>query len=180
IAIDLEFAAAGQTPRAAKSLAMQLGYSYSRLRRCGRPPAFFLTSYTAEVAASLEEAGSARWAAGRSKEPFWRLFPPASVVYLSPDAPLPLERVDGGRIYVVGGIVDRSVRKGIEPAAAATAAAAASAAPAATAGCDVICWPNPVLNVDAVVAILAACHERGGEDWTAAFAEALPRRKGGQ
>ncbi|GLD91653.1 hypothetical protein PINS_up000186 [Pythium insidiosum] len=62
------------------------------------------------------------------------VYDPQELVYLSPDADDVLLEIDPRAVYVVGGIVDRSVRKGREPgkgdeptpARAATAAAGAS------------------------------------------------------
>lgn len=47
------------------------------------------------------------------------------VVVLSPDAEEPLEAVDTAHVYVVGGIVDRTVRKGLTVKFAVGAALAA-------------------------------------------------------
>ena len=40
-----------------------------------------------------------------------QVFPPADLVYLSPDAPDPLLSIDPSKVYVIGGFIDRSVNK---------------------------------------------------------------------
>ena len=40
-----------------------------------------------------------------------QVFPPADLVYLSPDAPDPLLSIDSTKVYVIGGFIDRSVNK---------------------------------------------------------------------
>jgi tRNA (Guanine-1)-methyltransferase len=41
----------------------------------------------------------------------WELFPPDDIIILSPDATEVLDTIDPHKVYVIGGIVDRSVRK---------------------------------------------------------------------
>ena len=46
---------------------------------------------------------------------FWHILTPmaAQVTVLSPDAPEPLLQLEPDRVYAIGGIVDRTVRKGV-------------------------------------------------------------------
>lgn len=48
---------------------------------------------------------------GRHEEPLEELYDADEIVYLSPDSDNVLETLDPACVYVVGGIVDRSVRK---------------------------------------------------------------------
>ena len=112
----------------------------------------------------------------------------ARVVVLSPDAPEALAGpLDPSLTYVIGGIVDRSVVKGLSLGFADAAGLRAARLPvreaAAALGLD---FPGarktPVLAVSDVVAALAVAHRTGG-DWAAALEAALParaRREGGR
>lgn len=57
--------------------------------------------------------GGERWAANRIEGATLDCFPAASVVMLSPDAEQPLDMLDPAKVYCVGGLVDRSPRKGV-------------------------------------------------------------------
>lgn len=58
--------------------------------------------------------GGEKWAVNRHEEATLDQFSVASIVLLSPDAKQPLEApLDPVKVYVVGGLVDRSPRKGI-------------------------------------------------------------------
>jgi hypothetical protein len=119
------------------------------------------------------------------------------LVVLSPDAPLPLLPLGGAPldracVYVVGGIVDRTVKKGLTLAFAerhglearrlpvAEAAAVAATAGGGARGLGRLCEPGaskrPVLNVSDVVACLLA-YEACGGDWAEALGKAMPARK---
>jgi tRNA (guanine9-N1)-methyltransferase len=110
-----------------------------------------------------------------------QLFSGASLVVLSPDAPEPLEGpLDENAIYVVGGIIDRSVIKGLTLGWAAAAGARAARLPvrehSAALGLGFSgASTAPVLSVSDVVAALVSAHASGG-DWGAALAAALPAR----
>ena len=52
-----------------------------------------------------------RWKVHRLDERVEERFPPASLTFLTPDAPDVLGALDPARVYVIGGLVDRSVQK---------------------------------------------------------------------
>ncbi|RLN38270.1 hypothetical protein BBJ28_00017341 [Nothophytophthora sp. Chile5] len=109
------------------------------------------------------------------------LYRPEELVYLSPDADDVLSVLDPTRVYVVGGIVDRSVRKGQTMAKATAQGLRTARLPLqehfAQTGEAV---RTHILNLDSVLIILNEVANHG--DWGRAFQRAVPpritRRKG--
>ena len=93
-----------------------------------------------------EGMGGERWAADRVEAPTLECCPPASVVLLSPDAPQPLEAIDPARTYVVGGLVDRSPRKGITALVGRTCCAGRVEGPPVISGAWTPCELSPLLS----------------------------------
>jgi tRNA (guanine9-N1)-methyltransferase len=84
-----------------------------------------------------------------------------------------LGALDRNKVYVVGGIVDRTPKKGLSKAKAAELQVAAARLPLGLlAGVKA---KHLILNVDTVVAALAAWHSSGG-DWAVALERVLPQR----
>jgi uncharacterized membrane protein YgcG len=108
---------------------------------------------------------------------------PPELVMLTPDADEPLigTPLNGAQaVYIIGGIVDRSVVKNLSLSWARAAGVRARRLPvrehAAALGLDFDgAHKNPSLAVSAVVAALAAAHASGG-DWAAALGGVLPLR----
>lgn len=100
-------------------------------------------------------------------------YDPADVVYLSPDAEEPLDEVVETNIYVVGGIVDRNLHKGLTLGVAEGVSARAVRLPFDEHLPDV---PRKyrVLTVCACVGVLMAVH--AGEDWREALEKSVLRR----
>jgi hypothetical protein len=153
--------------------------------RAERPLALHLTSFGGDLAAFCGHMGAAAWpVAAHGGHVTW-VFPPSGghrLVLLSPDAPEPLQGpLDPGAVYIIGGIVDKSVVKGLSLGwAASVPGVAARRLPvreaAAELGMDFDgANKSPPLGIsDVVVALLeAACN---GGDWPSALAAALPAR----
>lgn len=101
------------------------------------------------------------------------VFNSPNVVYLSPDADEPLEEVVVTDVYVIGGIVDRNLHKGLSKAAAEGGNARAVRLPFDEHFPEVSCRYR-VLTVCACVGVLVAVHS--GEDWRSALEKNVPRR----
>ena len=95
-----------------------------------------------------------------------------SLVYLSPDASSILETVDTGKVFIIGGIVDKTVKKNI------------SLSHALREGIE--CYRLPIrehirtqgslaLSVDACVQMLVSYAQ--SQDWHHTFEQHLPGRK---
>jgi len=117
---------------------------------------------------------SDRWASVKTDaRPVEEAFDGERVVYMSPDAADVLDEVASDKVYVVGGIVDLATRGMRTSLASATAREFRCARlpireyrPEQT---------HSVLNIDAVVKILAGRHR--GESWDEVFERELPKRQ---
>lgn len=101
------------------------------------------------------------------------MFDPADVVYLSPDADEPLEEVLASEVYVVGGIVDRNLNKGLTLSAAEGGRARAARLPFDE-YLPEVSRNDRVLTVCACVGVLMGIH--AGDDWREALQKSVPKR----
>ncbi|KAG2483928.1 hypothetical protein HYH03_017249 [Edaphochlamys debaryana] len=124
-------------------------------------------------------SGNAGWRVVKMEEGATEAFPPEKVVVLSPDATEPLEGVDTEHVYVIGGIVDRTHRKGVTLKYAEAQQVACRRLPIAenaeALGLVKGTRKNPILNIDSVVAALLLFRDTG--DWVQALDAAIPQRK---
>ena len=126
------------------------------------PPMEHLRSWEAYKGATLlQPAADDVWA-------------PDKLVWLSPDAPLVLEEplLREDRVFVLGGLIDRSVKKGITLKRALASGAEARRLPVREFAPrnDI----HPILTLPACVHVL--CEMNGGSTWAEAFASAIPQR----
>ncbi|CAM9953787.1 unnamed protein product, partial [Hapterophycus canaliculatus] len=172
LVIDLNWAE-GASGKELSSLAKQLCYVYNRARANSMPPRLTLTSYRSRAAEILKSAGAESWVVDRNPLGVFDVFEPADVVYLSPDAEEALDEVVETNVYVVGGIVDRNLHKGLTLGAAEGVRARAVRLPF-----DEHLPEAPrkyrVLTVCACVGVLMAVH--AGEGWREALEKSVPRR----
>ncbi|KAA0157624.1 hypothetical protein FNF27_00493 [Cafeteria roenbergensis] len=106
----------------------------------------------------------------------WVRESPGRVVILTPDSEVELDRVEDGDVFVIGGIVDRSVRRGqtlrtaldlgVRHARLPIARALASEGEELAVG--------SVLNVDTVAE--AIMRRKAGDEWPAILSELVPKR----
>ena len=99
-------------------------------------------------------------------------WPAEQLVWLSPDAEEPLTTLEPGIVYVMGGLIDRSVLKGATLACARQAGARARRLPLREYAprADV----HPIQSLPACWSML--CDVHGGASWKEAIANALPAR----
>ncbi len=95
------------------------------------------------------------------------------VVYLSPDADEPLDEVLPASVYVVGGIVDRNLSKGLTLGAAEARGARAARLPFEE-HLPGVPRGDRVLTVCACVGVLMGV--RAGQGWREALEKSVPRR----
>lgn len=161
------------------SLAKQAQMAYTAVRDLRSPIQLHLTSVNAENASlrALEAIGMRGWLIHVHDKPVWDLFDINQLVILSPDAQEDLEDVQEDLVYVIGGIVDRSVTKlqSLEQAQQ-HGAICLRRLPIKKHGPR---GAHPVLNIDTVVRILAECLRRGN-DWQGILEDCLPYRHSGQ
>ena len=105
-----------------------------------------------------------------------QVFDSPEIIYLSPDADTVLTDVHPQNVYVIGGIVDRSIRKheSLHSASRAQVKTARLPIPEILASQDRMCKKAPVLNVDSVIQMLM--HYQEHHDWPEALAASLPKR----
>lgn len=171
VAVDLGFLGDNST-REVRSLAQQLTYAYSRMRKeYAMPPKLHITDYRGEAGRVLNLAGAGQWLVHRHEEPLGQVFGERKLVYLSPDAEEPLAELDGDAVYVIGGIVDRTVSANVSRDKAARLGAEARRFPVRE------FLPHSrkvVLNVDRAIDVLVRFAESG--DWEGTLRRIVPKR----
>jgi len=175
VCIDLGF----ESEHSAKellSLCKQLQLSYNVLKRSLVPVHLHVTSLgsLSQHARDLYKSqGVDRWKVDQHEGGPWDVFPKERLVFLTPDAETSLDRFEDSTIYIIGGVVDRSVRKSVTLNRALEERITVRRLPIqeyfpARRG-------SHILNIDAVLASI--CKHRELEDWTMALAETMPLRK---
>ncbi|PNG99780.1 tRNA methyltransferase 10 A, partial [Tetrabaena socialis] len=185
IVIDCSFSPSAP-PKEMRSLCKQIENSSASNKRYPRPACLTLTSWVDPLASMAAPHGAGTWRVVRLAAGAVEAFGADKVVVLSPDAAEPLLQVDGAHAYVIGGIVDRTHRKGLTLKYAESLNVACRRLPVAeyaeqlglVKGTRKWCAsdaPIPVLNVDDVVRALLIVHDCG--DWVRALHAAIPERK---
>eukprot|EP00752_Nemacystus_decipiens_P010183 g9074.t1 len=176
LVVDLHWAESA-SGKELSSLVKQLCYVYGRVKASLTPPRLALTAYRGRAAVALKSAGAESWLVDRTPLGVFAAFDPASIVYLSPDAEEALDDVDGGPnvVYVVGGIVDRNLHKGLTLGAAGGGGARAARLPFDE-HLPEVPRGDRVLTVCACVGVLMGVH--AGQGWREALEKSVPRRVG--
>ncbi|KAL6072405.1 tRNA methyltransferase 10 [Balamuthia mandrillaris] len=157
-----------------RSVANQINFCYGGTRSSKRPLELHITSVEGRIEeALLRHAGYDRWHVGKHREDYLHVFAEEKekLVYLSPDAETVLEVLDEDKIYIVGGIADVNIKKGLTYHKAKAQGIPSARLPLrrfSTVG-------RTVLNINHVVDILTEVAENG--DWEAAFDRHVPVRK---
>ncbi|KAI0562059.1 tRNA (Guanine-1)-methyltransferase [Gracilaria domingensis] len=163
-----------------KSLARQLAYSYSTLRKCaeeGRTPLrLSIVGIDKDIKPILSFAaqGWESWPLQLCEKSLELVHDRRRLVYLTHDAEDVLETLNTSDIYVIGGLVDRNRLKG-----ATRLKAESLSIRSARLNLDAnisIQHGTPVLTVNHCVEILL--HVANGTSWKDAYMRVLPERKG--
>ncbi|OWZ16999.1 TRNA (guanine-N(1)-)-methyltransferase [Phytophthora megakarya] len=171
IAIDLSFDNI-MNDKEIRSLASQLKFSYGSIKQMPEPFQLMLCNPSDHLEQSLERFGASNWYIQwrRGGESVADHFSPDELVYLSPDSPNVLEKMDSKKIYVIGGIVDKSRKKGATLDAATEAGISTVRLPIQEHITERL---DHILNVNTVVDVLINFRELG--DWPKTFEIALPQ-----
>lgn len=156
------------------SLCKQLSLSYSVLKQTPCPVHLHITSLTpgSETQLLLSTQGAENWKVERSPKAPWELFDKSKIVILSPDSENVIESFDKDKVYMIGGIVDRSVRK------------ARTLGKAVTHDIQTARFPiqevlperrTHILNIDHALKII--CGHLHTNDWHKVLSECVPLRK---
>eukprot|EP00300_Choanocystis_sp_HF-7_P042878 c9547_g1_i2.p1 GENE.c9547_g1_i2~~c9547_g1_i2.p1 ORF type:complete len:238 (-),score=70.55 c9547_g1_i2:24-737(-) len=163
IAIDMGFESI-HTKFEINSLAKQITAAYAHIRKMEHPFALTLVNFTGNQAEALHKLNVDKWRGvatfgGQVFEKFER----DEIIYLTPDADEVLQILESNKVYVIGGIVDRSVRKETSIKVAQTHSLRTARLPT-----------KHVLNIDTVIKTLAVFQEC--QDWSAAMRQSVPLR----
>ena len=123
VVIDLGYGAMMSSPKEHRSTAQQCMLCWAALRRAQSPCALSLTSVApgSAMAEALHGIGAGSWVVNVTEQSVFErphcAFPPGDragegplhICYLSPDAPDILEGVSADCVFVIGGLVDRTV-----------------------------------------------------------------------
>ena len=124
--------------------------------------------------------GAAAWPFNRHAQHVLDLYPPDQLVLLSPDADTPLLSLDHSKVFVIGGIVDRTVHKGLTAGFAKEHGLVVRRLPVKEYAQHLgLGFPGastrPVLSVTDVLKALVEFNRT--QDWVMALTAALPSRK---
>jgi tRNA (guanine9-N1)-methyltransferase len=173
IVIDLSFESV-HSEKEIRSVAQQIQNSFGCLRKSKRPLEVHLTSVTGRTEDALKRhAGYPKWQMEKHSETYLEVFADqrSQLVYLSPDSPNVLDNIDPEKIYIIGGIADPNIIRGLTYSKA-------SQQDIPTAQLPLSLYSNltrKVLNINHVVGIIVDVAETG--DWYSAIAAHTPTRK---
>ncbi|CAI5743758.1 unnamed protein product [Peronospora destructor] len=176
IVMDLSFDSI-MNDKELRSLANQLKLCYGAIKQMAEPFQLVFCNPSEQLEHSLERYGASNWHIQwrRGAESVAEHFQLDKLVYLSPDSPNVLKKIDPGKIYVIGGIVDKSRKKGATLNAATEAGITTVRLPIQE---NILERPDHILNVNTVVDVLISFRELG--DWPRVLKTVLPQRKRSQ
>eukprot|EP01031_Cornospumella_fuschlensis_P039847 gene39847-48521_t len=156
------------------SIASQLVLIYAFLKRADVSIHLSLCSMnpSSYVFDSLQKQGLDHWFVDKHSEGAEQIFPKDKLVYLSPDATEVLETIESDKVYVIGGIVDRSVKKNLTLDKAKLHGLRVARFPVQE---YVPSRVTHILNIDTCVHIIS--YYLRYKDWERALREAIPQRK---
>lgn len=114
------------------------------------------------------------WLVHRHEEPYWQCFRPDEVIVLSPDASEELLDLDPSKVFVIGGLVDRTISKGLSFSQAEELGLTCRRLPFKTFLPD---KQRVVLNINSVLEVLVHYIRNG--DWREGLSAVLPTRMQG-
>ena len=171
-----------------KSLTAQLALCYNINKHNKKKINFYFTNMTQDIMDRLNKNDAEKWKVHYSYSPFYLIDDLIKLkkefVYLSPDAEEELDDVSEDKIYIIGGIVDRTVIQnlsmnrinGIKNDNNCDIKIVSKKLPLSKYIKDI---KNTVLNINTVVEILSlyADMDKDKKDWKNVLEQALPKRK---
>lgn len=166
------------TAKEINSLSSQIRYCYATNKRVDHPVKVTVTSFGGETRKHLENvSGFDQWmhrAFFHTEKDLLEAFPvTSSLVYLTSDAEATLDRLEDGKVYIIGGIVDRNRLK---RAAIDRAQALGIATAKLPIGDYLDMVATKVLTCNHVFDLLVR-HREHQNDWKATLLDVLPVRK---
>jgi len=169
IAIDLGYVK-HCTERDMKSIVKQFAYMQRPNREHEKPFAIHLTSCNLLWREALKKTGGLNWKMHFHEKPVFEMFPKDQLVYLSPDAEQDLTELSQEKVYVIGGIVDRTVKKGLSLRRAKDYQVEVRRLPLG----KIRLLGKNVLNIDTMIEVLL--NFQISSDWTQILRDYLPAR----
>lgn len=169
VCVDLSYTDAN-SERETRSLARQLAYAYSELKQGRGCISLQLAGYTGLIEASLKQLGADSWLVHRHTSTVEKSFAAHSLVYLTPDASEELAELSEDKVYVIGGIVDRTPSLGLSIARAESLGVETARLPLSQLGLR----PTMILNVNHVIEAIARFQD--SKDWSTALRAVVPGR----
>ena len=174
-----------------KSLIIQLSLCYNLNKHNKTKINYYLTKINQEIIDNLKKNHADKWLVHCNEKPFYLIDELINLkkefVYLSPDADEDLEDVTEDKIYIIGGLVDRSIIKNRsmirinhiknnDKDVNNEIKIVAKRLPLQKYINNI---SNPILNINTVVEILSLYMdmEKDKKDWKKAIESALPKRK---
>ncbi|GAX80719.1 hypothetical protein CEUSTIGMA_g8154.t1 [Chlamydomonas eustigma] len=165
-----------------RSLVKQIELSMAANRQANSPFTLHATSWVpgSDMDVYGQYINIQTWPVTLHQEPVLEVFKRQyHVVMLSPDALDPLTHLDSSTVYCIGGIVDRTVCKGITLGWAREQGVEVKRLPilehAVALGMEAGTNRSPVLNVSDAAAALVHFHSSG--DWVTSLSKVIPQRK---
>jgi tRNA (guanine9-N1)-methyltransferase len=175
IVIDLEFPHL-MSASEQRSMAHQISYSYSANAHTSTPAHLILSGVEGTIKDHLTRSfpGHQNWIITTTEKSYLEYFSEskADLVYLTADSPDELQSLDPGKIYIVGGIVDRNRHKNLCYNKAVEQGIATARLPI---GESIKLASSAVMCTNHVVEIMLKWMEM--KDWKAAFTAVVPTRK---
>ena len=175
IVIDLEFPDK-MNDSEIRSMCQQVAYCYGANRRASVPSNLILSGVVGQMEEFLHRQanGYKNWILTFTEKSYLEHFAEKKeeLVYLTADSPHELQELDPGKIYIVGGIVDRNRHKGLCYRKAEEQGIATARLPI---GDHIQLASSSVMCTNHVVEIMLKWMEV--KDWEAAFSSVIPTRK---
>eukprot|EP00798_Chlamydomonas_sp_ICE-L_P026055 gene26055-11755_t len=159
-----------------KSLCQQMKFAYADNLKMERPCHLIFTSFTGVVktTASSIVTGIENWAATTTDKNYLDYFAEEKdkIVYLTADSENELDELDESKIYIIGGLVDHNIHKGLCLKRADAAGIATARLPIQK---YVQLTSRAVLTVNQVVQMMAEYFNK--KDWQTVIDLCMPSRK---
>ncbi|KAK8794707.1 hypothetical protein WA158_001688 [Blastocystis sp. Blastoise] len=154
------------------SLIKQLSLCHRENKHAEIPLAIHVCGMTPQNCELLKNFGGEKWAMNFHEEPIEKVFSPAEMIYMSPDGTQILDTINTNKVYIIGGIVDRTVNKNLSCSRADSLHIPTFRLPINE------YLPNckkPVLNVNTMIELFI--HMGMTHDWSQSFKVCIPKRK---
>lgn len=171
VCIDLSFNHLN-SPREQRSLVKQCTLSYAAIRNAVSGVSLHISSLEGDIGEALQAQGVSQWHIHRHNSSAFNVFKKSDIILLSPDAESAIQDLDMSKVYVVGGIVDRTVRSNITLDSAIENGVTALRLPMKE------FFPQAqshVINIDQVISLF--CHYQETKDWKLSMELTIPARR---